>query len=122
MPQFEKFSRRAKRSTRQPTVTLQSRGSFSLNLAAYEVLGEPSFVAILYDSKEHIVGLQVADDGDPDAYQVRKQQAGNSFIIAAQAFVKYYDIPINESQRCKAEMMGDILVFKLDQSAVPSED
>jgi hypothetical protein len=109
MPKFEEFVRSSPRDARRetPMFTLQARGLLSLNHAAFQALGEPEAVSLLYDPDEHIVALRKSDRSNPDAYRIRKQQQAQSYLVGAQAFTAHYAIPTPRARRFKGTDYGD---------------
>jgi hypothetical protein len=113
MPHFQRFRRGMAPVGAQAFVTIQSKGPLSLNRAAFEALGRPEKVALLYDPEERIVGLEKVAADSLDAYPVRAQ-AGNNWLVAGQAFTKFYGIDTSIARRFKAEVIeGGILAFDL---------
>ena len=49
MVNFEVFERTNARASSDPTLTITVRGTLNLNQAAFEKLGKPEAVALLYD-------------------------------------------------------------------------
>ncbi len=96
-------------------VTIQRKGPISLNKIAFHAMGEPSFVELLYDPDERIVGFRSLKERRPHAYPVRVQGKGSTFLISGHAFVKLYGIPNEVSTRYVAEMFGDVLGVDLKQ-------
>jgi hypothetical protein len=96
-------------------VTIQSRGNLGLNVAAYEALGEPESVALLFNRAKRIIGLRAVDTHAPEAYPVARQGNANSWTVSGRAFLKAYDIPVGEARRYRAEPAGDILTIDLNQ-------
>lgn len=94
-------------------ITLQRRGTFSLNKMAFAMLGKPEAVEFLFDETEQIVGLRKVDPHVPHAYPVRKQPASESYILAGQAFCQHNRIDVGTSRRFSPEMYGDVLGFKV---------
>jgi len=119
VPNFEEFSRTAARAGRgNPMFTLQARGLLSFNQAAFAALGEPDAVALLYDGDNHVVALRKVDLTHANAYQVRKQQNTQSYLVGAQAFTAYYSIPTPRARRFPGVDYGDgVWGFALDQGA-----
>jgi len=100
MPEFVEFSRRTPRGSREePMFTLQARGLLSFNKAAFKALGEPAAVALMYDAAEHIVALRKVEKTYKNAYQVRKQQQAQSYLVGAQAFTAHHAIPTPRARR-----------------------
>ena len=117
MANFEVFDRRSRPVSHQPTVTLQKRGNFSLNRAAFNALGDPEAVELLYDRTERLIGMRSASLNNRLAYPVRKQQNAASYLIAGNAFNQFYGIETGSTRRWNAVMSDDILVVDLKQQA-----
>ena len=84
MPNFVEWSREDSRSSEDPMFTLQTRGLISMNQAAFEALGKPAAVALLYDADEAVVALRMVEKNYQNAYTVRKQGGSRSYLVAAQ--------------------------------------
>lgn len=113
---FEEFKRNRMPSTQEPAVTIQKRGALSLNTAAYEALGSPKHVVLLYDRENELIGIQKASGTTPHAYAVRG--VGNNEatrVVSGKAFLSYYGIPRDLARRWIAAMEEDILVIDLKQ-------
>ena len=55
---FDVFDRRAVPRVREPTVTIQKDAMFSLSQAAYEAMGKPVAVELLYNAKARMIALR----------------------------------------------------------------
>lgn len=115
MPNFEVFDRKAKPKVGQPLVTLQASGTFSMNEAAYEALGSPEEVDLLYDSAERIVGFRPAEES-PHSYPIKPQQNARTYQTGGRAFCSYYGIETGKARRFSGEMIGDVLAIDLKES------
>lgn len=117
---FETFTRQ-RRAGRQPFVTMQKKGVISLNGAAFEALGSPESVELLYDPDARLVGLRKVDSSVEHAYQVRAPVENHAtYLISGAAFVSYYEIDNSESVRRAARIEGDLLIIDLnDPGAEP---
>lgn len=113
---FEVFDRKGTPTTNKPWVTIQARGNFGLNRAAFEAMGKPEAVELLYDGDARRVGFRPTDPEALNAYPVRKQGGSDSYVLAGRAFTQYYSIDTTEARRYDADMMGDILVIELDET------
>lgn len=114
-PQFETFTKGLVPLKRQPRVTIQKRGTISLNKAAYHALGKPGFVELLYDAEHAIMGLRTAQPQVTHAYPVRSSSGTDNgpFVISAMAFTHFYDIDMSASRRWPAYLEGDVLCADL---------
>jgi len=113
VPNFQVFDRRAVPISGELLVTIQRKGPISINKVAYHAMGEPSFVELLYDPDERIVGFRPLKKQVPHAYPVRTPGRGSTYLVAGHAFLKFYGIPNEVSTRYVAEMFGDVLGIDL---------
>jgi hypothetical protein len=127
--QFEVFTRNTGRSASEPTVSIQKRGSLSLNGAAYRLLKSGRvpppkhprrknesdiFVELLYDRQSQTVGLRYVAPTNSNSYVVRKVGRSDSYIVSAKGFLKHYQIKPGRVKRHVARMHGpDVLVFSI---------
>ena len=113
MGSFEKFTKR-RLKVEGPRIGLQNRGNFSLNHAAYQLMGEPALIALLYDEEGRRIGFQPTNKDDASAYPVRKQKAAQSYIVSGRAFCRYYRITFGDGvQYFTPRLEGDTLVLDL---------
>ncbi|MFE3449681.1 hypothetical protein ACFXJ8_12170 [Nonomuraea sp. NPDC059194] len=115
MPNFETFTKRMTSIVKQPFVTIQKRGTMSLNSAAYAALREPEAVELLYDAEERIIGFRGVPKESEHAYPLRPQ-AGKSvgpYIVSGTAFAKYYGIDTTVSRRWVGYLDDGILCIDL---------
>ena len=111
---FVEFDKRAASASKAPFVTLQRKGPLSLNQAAYELVGRPEAVTLLYDEDEKLIGVKPASISQPRALPVRAQgEDANTYVIAGQAFCKHFGIDTSTARRYAVEMRDDLLVVDL---------
>ena len=114
MANFETFTKRLVPLGKRPFVTIQKRGTISMNRAAYVALGSPQTVELLFDTDERIVGLRAVEYLAEHAYPVRGVgEQPSSFLVAGTAFTKHYGIDTSSSRRWPAELTDDILSIDL---------
>jgi hypothetical protein len=112
---FETFKRQRAPTTREPAITIQKRGTFSLNAPAYEALDAPEFLELLYDREERLIGLRKADMKASHAYIVQAASGGNNYVVSGKAFLAYYEISFGTAMRWVAQQQDDMLVIDLKQ-------
>jgi hypothetical protein len=115
---FEVFTARKTRSVTVPYFTIQQRGNFSLNRLAYEMLGEPQAVELLYDRVDHIIGLRPIDPSEKHAYPVRRQQNSASYVVSGHSFCSYYSIPTEITRKYTAVINDGMLTADLKTEAI----
>jgi hypothetical protein len=113
MPDWEVFDRKARPSVKQPLVTLQGSGTFSMNEASYNEIGRPDQVELLFDKKAQIIGFRPASDKSPHSYPIKPQQNGRTFQTGGRAFCSYYGIEIGKARRFAGEMVDGVLAIDL---------
>jgi len=117
MPDWEVFDRKARPSVKQPLVTLQGSGTFSMNEASYNAIGRPEQVELLFDKKAQIIGFRPASDKSPHSYPIKPQQNGRTFQTGGRAFCAYYGIEIGKARRFAAEIVDGVLAINLKGEA-----
>lgn len=77
-------------------VTLNSRGVILLNRRAYECIGSPGAVELMYDEGEKVIGLRPKDIRHANAFPLKfKHTNDNKYqyrIISASPFCKHFSI------------------------------
>lgn len=118
---FQEFDRRAAPVNATPLVTLQKRGLMSLNRTAFELIGQPTAVTLLYHPERRLIGLRSTDPNNPRAYPMRRQggreSSGGSFLVAGTAFTVHHQIPTDVARRYVAKLVGDVLMIDLNDDA-----
>jgi hypothetical protein len=114
---FETFKRQRVPQSQDPTLTLQKRGAMSLNRAAFEAIGEPAAVELLWDREERLIGLRKTEPDAPYAYAVRpgSSKQTSAYELSGAAFTKYYGIDTEVTRRYICRLDGDILVADLKE-------
>ncbi len=115
MPNFQRYERQFGRRLPEPLVSLQRNGVLALNLAAYEALGRPEAIALLFDPDERIIGLQPTTPEDLHAFTVRKNPRAQHYALAMKSFADHYGIALGETRRYRAEPMDGLLAVRLEQ-------
>lgn len=113
---FEVFTKRLVPLANAPYVTIQKRGTVSLNKSSHHLLGAPTAVELLYDPEEQIVGFRAVDPEVEHAYAIRSmggqgrsESSATTFMVSGTAFFKYYEIDTSEARRYPAEIIDNIL-------------
>ncbi len=117
---FEVFDKRRMRQPSACRVTIQKRGVFTFNHAAYTALGHPEAVVLLFDEGHQRVGLQAAELSRPAAYPVRHNQKKTTHMVSGGLFTQHYRIPADRARTFRARMEGDILCFDLAEAEAHS--
>jgi hypothetical protein len=111
---WEVFKRQRAPLSKDPFVTVQKRGTISINEIAHSALGSPDAVELLFDQDERLIGIRKVNPGVEHAYPVRPLGAnGRSFLIAGNAFTQYYGIEATVARRRPARLIDDVLVVDL---------
>jgi hypothetical protein len=98
---FEVFNRRSAPLAKAPSLTIQKRGTFSMNKAAHRMINEPESVELLFDRDSQIVAIRPSNEAH--AYTLRTQGKSDTgqVVLSGAAFTKYYDIDTSVSRRFK---------------------
>jgi hypothetical protein len=121
MPDFEVFDQKRRQTAKTPLITLQARGAFSFNEAAYEAMGRPQRIELLFAPEERIVGFRPTNGDVPHAYPIHKQPNGRTFQSGGgKAFCNHYGIPTGQSRRFEGRMYDGILGIDLNEQPIQS--
>lgn len=114
---FELFTRSMVPLTHAPYVTIQKRGTISMNKAAHHALGDPEAVELLYDRDAAKMGFRAANPANEHAYAIRatggRTEESGTYVVSATAFCKYFDIDTLVSRRWSAVVEDDVLVLDM---------
>ncbi|PLS85255.1 MAG: hypothetical protein CYG60_13610 [Actinobacteria bacterium] len=119
---YELFDKKAVPSTSKPWVTLQKGGLLSINTMAYQKIGSPEAVEVLYNKAERKIALRPAPMDSPRAFPVRKQGGRENIrpsnLVSLTAFCNYHGIETNSARRYRPEFTDDgVLIVDLAQEA-----
>jgi hypothetical protein len=93
--QFELFERMsAGRQSNVMRVSLNQRGTFSLNQKAFDDLGKPDAVELFFDKINKLIGMRPCSPQLKHAYPARRQGKNRSYLVRAMSFCNYYNIKI----------------------------
>jgi hypothetical protein len=116
---FEVYDKRRASVSKHPYVTMQRRGPFSFNRAAYELMGSPEAIELLYDRDEERIGFRPASPDRPQAFPVRAQGKNSvTHIVAGQSFANHYGLDVSVARRYPVRMEDEILVLDLRGDSV----
>jgi hypothetical protein len=113
---WEIFTDRAGRaSAGEVFVTQQRRGLLTISPAAYEGLGSPVAVELLFNPVRHAMGLRKVDPKAAHAYPLRRQAKAASSYVSAVAFFRRHGIKLDipAAIRRPASLEDGVLVIEL---------
>jgi len=116
--EFEVFDKRVAISPSEPVVGIQKGGVFTLNRAAFELLGKPVAVELMFNRAKKVIGFRAAPKVLPHAYSVRPNSAGSTYQVSGSAFARYYGISTEKGRRWRAELVGKILTVDTTQPSL----
>jgi hypothetical protein len=116
MPNWEVFTKKMAPLGAKPSVTVQRKGILSFNQAAYDAMGSPKAVELLYDREARIIGIRAAADPQADhAYTPRGavNKDNGPYLVSGTAFVHHYGIDVTSSRRYHATVEDGVLCIDL---------
>lgn len=114
MDEFEVFDKYHSRSVKEMFVTIQRRGTFSLNRAAFQALGSPKLVELLFNRAKRLIAFRPMDLDNGRTIPVRRQGNSDSYMIAGLTFTKEYEIDTSVARRYTAKIQDNLLVVDLN--------
>ena len=96
---FERFEEKPRvPNGKEPHVSLFSYGKMYLNRRAIELLGEPDAVALMFDRRQKVIGVQGVPPSRHYAFRLNKKDKRSlGSTIAATSFLKHYKIHPSET-------------------------
>lgn len=120
MPKWRTLDRRARPTPGRPTVGIQAnKGNLSLNREAFEALGSPEAVEILYDPEEQLIGLKPTQ---PNArnYALHKQGVSNTWLVPGKALAQAMELDTSIARRYDVTIEDGVLVIDLKHDGTPA--
>jgi len=113
-PNFELFTLIGPVRQVGPAMTLRADKRVSMNEAAYELLGRPLFVELLYDRQGATLGIRAATSTVAHAREVRSEKSSSARrYINIRALLAHYGIEGARTGRDAAKQYGDVLAVRL---------
>jgi hypothetical protein len=125
MTEFEVYRRNRVPVASAPAVTVTQRAQLSINDTAFEALGSPKAVELMYSRADRIVGMRPVDPSEPHAYVPRTRASKNRghgpYVVSGAAFFSYYGIEVEQTTRYQATVKDGMLTFDLNHPEVPDQ-
>lgn len=101
-------------------VTLNSRGTLFFNRRAFETLGEPDAVALMYDRRRSTIGVTHAPTSRQNAFRLKRKDSRGGRVLYASNFCHFYSIRPEETLAFTAAEVNKEGVLILDLNEVRS--
>jgi hypothetical protein len=118
MPTWERLQKRLRLSDEEPSIGISRRGELNLNRAAYERLGSPERVEVLFDRVEKLIGLRAVKRGKDEGYSV--YQGGSFWRISAKPLARLFGLGGRPARRYSVVLVGDVLTLDLKEEEAPA--
>ena len=80
------------RRSQRVRVTLNKQRTMVLNKVAYEGIGAPKAVELMFDANQKLIGLRRCDPGKKNAFFIRPSEQGRHVSIALGSFLTHFEI------------------------------
>jgi hypothetical protein len=116
MRDWQVFKKRQAAPTSRPIVGILQKGVFSVNRAAFDALGGPDSVELLFLPDEKIIGIRATTNGSDTSYPLRTASGkpDGAHYVSGIAFTKFWKIDTTERRRYSAYMEDGVLCVNLD--------
>lgn len=121
MSGFEKFVYRRMKTFARPMATISKGGHLSFNLATMNAyVKEYKHAVLYYDRERLLIGVKFYKQDRPEAYKIRQYRDGKLGYVTAIAFLKYYEIPHDLTERYEIEWneRENMLIIKLTEKII----
>ena len=107
-----------KRAANGLRVTLGYGRTFYLNHAAFEALGKPEAVELLFDNERDVIGIRGSDPRRENAFPVKPHSSGRYKRISAVPFCAEWNIRVRETLLFHGAYIGPHGVLELPLAKV----
>lgn len=116
---FKVFEKGSAPAPTIPTVTIQKRGMFSLNDAAFKLIDEPNGVQFLWDPDSRRIAIEPVELTTPNAYPTRRQGSGKAntgvVLIAGAMFTKFIGLDTTIAKRWVPRVEDGMIIVDLNE-------
>lgn len=97
-------------------VTVNAQGEFLLGVAAFDRLGRPDAVVILFDKANRVIGMKPAHPRISNAYPLRTSVNGRHRLVRANRFCRQHQIKFDRRLAFESPKIEDGVLI-LDPAA-----
>lgn len=115
-PRFEVFTFVGPADQVGPSLALRKDGRLSINQAAYELLGAPAHVELLYASKERVLGIRAAPATVAHARAVRQEKTQARRYVTVRPLLAYHHLDVATIASGPTTQYGDVLAVALAET------
>lgn len=115
---FEVYEKGSAPVSTIPSVTIQKRGLISVNRAAFEALGRPQGVELLWDSERRAIALRPAPLENQNAYPLRAQGSHaekGPWLVAGTLFTQFIGLDTSQAFRWTPTIEDGLLVIDVSK-------
>lgn len=111
--QFEVYRKhRGRKTIADMMITLAPTGMIRISPAAFDAMGSPHWVELLFDTTLKVIGIRAARDQrhPPEhAYEVHQPFVGKMRFIRSKAFVSHYDLDYGRTRQLAVIVENGVL-------------
>lgn len=112
---WEVFRGRPNGVRNAPRVTLQRDGALLMNELAYEQIGRPEAVELMFSKSRRRVGLRVVDAEQENAFRVTKRKRMKQWEIRASPFFVHHRIKSDRTMLFgRVEVADGVMALEVD--------
>lgn len=119
-PNFQVYQREYQRVT-EPTVTIRDRGVAVVNATAWELIGKPEHVLLLFDPDQQILGIQGVPPDTPNSFPLTPASKRDPFTrnVSVRGLFRHHGVEIEDTRRYRAESWyGNTLLVNLREDPI----
>lgn len=95
-------------------VTLSVKGEIMIGVAAFERMGRPEWVVLLFDRKSGVIGIVPSDALAVNAFRLVEKTGMRHRLLRANIFCRHYGIRVGRTVRFGGAQIDDEGVLQLD--------
>lgn len=107
--------RRARQGGRRvgpPKVRLNTQAMIVLNASAYELLGSPDAVLLLFDKDADRIALSPCRSVEQNAFKVHKNRTRSEWAVSARGFCRHHQIDHSRTRWFEPVKENDLIILQ----------
>jgi hypothetical protein len=112
---WRKLKRRSSIKSTKPAISIQKNGRIAWNQGTQNVLGNPTFVELLYDDVHRMLGVRAVSEENTESFPVYKSPKQNTWGIHAKGALDTVGVMVDKSFHKLATTDRDVVSISVEE-------
>ena len=88
-----------KPSSQRLSVSINRKGVLTVSKYAFELLGNPEKVLLMFNKRDSVIGLSPTHAGDEDGFDVKHGSGSHNYLVHIAPFCRHNNISVEVTER-----------------------